>query len=780
MTRTALGTLVFSVLLAIAGRSSHAEPTPAPSPTPSAFPEPLEPAPRGEAKPELSHAVLFTSLKPPKDSPRALADSFEGYNVSRSNAETRARRAPGATEAQVADAIRHDPAVQSALASAQQVVSNPSVKPLAREQIAAALNAVDKPEDAAKLSALTLSQEPDNRDALNNMAQARYSLGQYREAIEHATRAMKGDPNNEAAHTTRALAHYYAKDYVAAADDARRALSLNQNNEIAVATLRMAERKLNERPLKLDAAASEQARMILEEDRAAQESRNQVEAEAARRAAPAAGGAAVDPVNQRAAAKIAGSDQAGALADADKAIAADPRNAEAWYLRAQANNANGEYEKAAADASAALKIAPGHALAFGARAKAQHGLGRYQAAVDDANEAIRLDPTNAYAFATRARAFEKLGDFASMLSSFQQAARINRQFEPEYQKAAARHALPPAPSENKPAPREESSRPLWLKMLSMLLGGGLIAIGFFHIATAQWNKKLTTAIRQLEEARASITPPSLDVGTLTPHFQIVRALGRGGMGIVYEAIDKGLNRRVALKKMRDEIRIDPKERERFLQEARTVAGLHHPNIVDIHAIVEEGGELCLVFEHVAGRTVEQMLEQKKKLSLQETRVIMRGVCHALEYAHKRGVIHRDLKPSNVMLTDEQEVKVMDFGIARHAKDALSRMTVTNTVAGTPPYMAPEADQGVVRAETDIYALGACLYEMLTGERPFANNATNSVKLAMGYPKPTRVRKDLPAAVDALIDAALQPDPEKRIPNATKFLAQLEAAFSVPA
>ena len=780
MTRTALGSFVFLALLAFAGRPAHADP-PAPAPTPSAFPTPRPPdPPPSDAKPELARAILFKSLMPPKDAPQTLADSFEGYNQSRSNAESRARRA-GATDAGVATAIKTDPAVQSALAVAQKEVSNPQVRPLAREQIAAALNAVDLPEQAVKLSAQSLAQEPDNRDALNNMAQARYSLGQYREAIESATRVMRKDPDNESAYTTRALSHYYAKDYLAASEDAQRALALNKGNDIALATLRMAEQKIQASPLKLDAVASAQAEKIKAEYQASLESRNQVEAEAAHRAAPNAGGPAIDPLTQRAAAKISSSDQVGALADADKALASNPNNAEAWYLRAQAHNGTGEYEKAVSDASQALKIAPGHAFAFGARAKAQHGQGRWQAAVDDANESIRLDPTNAYAFATRARSFEKLGDFAAMLSSFQQAARINRQFEPEYSKAAARHALPPAPTNDaKPAPSEEKPRPLWVMMLSTLLGGCLIAIGLFHISSSQWNKKITTALRQLDEARASITPPSLDIGGLSPHFQVVRALGRGGMGVVYEAVDKGLNRRVALKKMRDEIRVDPKERERFLQEARTVAGLHHPNIVDIHAIVEEGGELCLVFEHVSGRTVEQLLEQKKRLSLPEARLIMRGVCHALEYAHKRGVIHRDLKPSNVMLTDDQEVKVMDFGIARHAKDALSRMTVTNTVAGTPPYMAPEADQGVVRAETDIYALGACLYEMLTGERPFANNAATSAKVAMSFTKPTRLRKDLPAAVDSLIDAALQPDPEKRIPNATKFLAQLEAAFSVPA
>ncbi|MBI4348399.1 MAG: protein kinase [Elusimicrobia bacterium] len=779
MTRKALGTLVFAALLAHAGGAVFAQPAPQAAPSDFPTPQPSR-APNEEAPPPLGQGTLLQDMPVSQDAPQMMKLKVNQFNKTRRQAESRARETLQ-TDQQVVAAVRSDPAVLADLAAAGEAARAREVRPLDREKVSAAMIAAAMPDKAAELSAQSLAQDPNNRDALNNMAQARYSLGQYREAIEHATRVMQRDPDNESAYTTRALARYYAKDYVLAAEDARRALSYNKNNEIAVATLRMAERKLEANRLSLDSRASEQARMILDEDRAAQEARNQVEAEAARKTTAGAGGAVPQPMNQQAAARIASSDQAGALADATRAIESNPQNAEAWYLRAQAHNIAGEHEKAASDATEALKIAPGHALAFGARAKAQFALGRWQASVDDANESIRLDPTNAYAFATRARAFEKLGDFASMLSSFQQAARINRQFEPEYQKAAARHALPPAPAAGAPAEAAQPARrPLWLLTLSTVIGGCLIAFGLFQIMTSQWNRKVTTALRQLEEARASLTPPSNDLVHLSPHFQIVRAIGRGGMGVVYEALDKGLNRKVALKKMRDEIRVDPRERERFLQEARTVAGLHHPNIVDIHAIVEEGGELCLVFEHVSGRTVEQLLEQKRRLSLPECRQIFRGACAALEYAHKRGVIHRDLKPSNVMLTDDQEVKVMDFGIARHAKDALSRMTVTNTVAGTPPYMAPEADQGVVRPETDVYALGACLYEMLTGERPFPNNATTSAKLSMTYPKPTRLRKDLPAAVDALIDAALQPDPEKRIPTAGKFLAQLEAAFSVPA
>jgi serine/threonine-protein kinase len=226
--------------------------------------------------------------------------------------------------------------------------------------------------------------------------------------------------------------------------------------------------------------------------------------------------------------------------------------------------------------------------------------------------------------------------------------------------------------------------------------------------------------------------------------------------------------------MREEIQQDERERARFLQEARLVAKLHHPNIVDIHSIVEDSGELYLVFEHVDGETLDQVMNRKKRLSVKEAQYIFRGVCHALEYAHHKAVIHRDLKPSNIMITTEGRVKVMDFGIARQAKDAMLKSTKTNQVAGTPQYMAPEQEEGTVRTESDIFSLGACLYEVLTGERPFNGPSTTASKINKRYTRACRVRQELPAEIDKLIDDALEPDPDKRVRSVVEFRARLDA------
>jgi serine/threonine-protein kinase len=229
--------------------------------------------------------------------------------------------------------------------------------------------------------------------------------------------------------------------------------------------------------------------------------------------------------------------------------------------------------------------------------------------------------------------------------------------------------------------------------------------------------------------------------------------------------------------MREEIRADPLERRRFIQEARTVAGLHHPNIVDIYSIVEEGPDVYLVFEFVAGATLYEVLDRRGRLPLKEAAKTMSGVCAALEYAHKRDVIHRDLKPSNIMVTDAGVVKVMDFGVARQAKDAVSKLSMTNTIVGTPPYMAPEQEQGVVQKESDLYAMAVCLYELVTGRLPFQGMGAGMLlnKMNKSFVPPSTLAPELPAAFDTMMSRALDPDPTKRFRTVKEFNAALDQA-----
>jgi len=243
-------------------------------------------------------------------------------------------------------------------------------------------------------------------------------------------------------------------------------------------------------------------------------------------------------------------------------------------------------------------------------------------------------------------------------------------------------------------------------------------------------------------------------------YSVFRELGRGGMGIVYEAINKKLGKKVALKKMREELAINPREKERFLKEARRVAELHHPHIVDIYDVIEEGNDIYLVFEFVAGKTIEEILNEKRKIEVKEAIEIIKQVCEALKYAHSKGIIHRDIKPSNIIVDNSGWVKVMDFGIAREAKDTFSRISGKDT-SGTLAYMSPEQHLGQYDERSDIYSLGVMLYEMLTGELPFKGPDFYTQKKENVYKRIKDIIPEIPEPIGQIIEKSLHPEKEKR-------------------
>ena len=243
-------------------------------------------------------------------------------------------------------------------------------------------------------------------------------------------------------------------------------------------------------------------------------------------------------------------------------------------------------------------------------------------------------------------------------------------------------------------------------------------------------------------------------------FEVGALIGRGAMGEVFSAVDKTLNRRVALKRMRPELLAEPKDRERFLSEARLVAGLKHPNIVAIHSVAQEGDDTYLVFEFVEGETLEALLRNGGPLPWAEALRHLRGICGALECAHLNGVIHRDLKPANIMAAADGTLKVMDFGIAHQARASASRMT-RGTSLGTPPYMAPEQELGGVSASVDLYAAAVCFYEMLTGRLPFSGPNFLAQKREELYAPASSLARGLPPGIDAFFKTALSAQPSSR-------------------
>ena len=250
---------------------------------------------------------------------------------------------------------------------------------------------------------------------------------------------------------------------------------------------------------------------------------------------------------------------------------------------------------------------------------------------------------------------------------------------------------------------------------------------------------------------------------LAGRYSIERELGRGGMGIVLLARDVALDRPVAIKLLPAHLAANPEARERFLQEARTAAGLSHPNIVPIHLVEARGDLVFFVMGYVDGETLRERVERAGPLSPRLAMKLLQEVAWALAYAHQRGLIHRDVKPDNIMIERASErALVTDFGIALGKGEGESRGGV---VIGTARYMSPEQACGEpVDARSDLYSLGATFFFALTGRAPFAGRTPPAIlakQVAEPAPLVQAVRPEVPAKLAAVIDRCLEKLPAKR-------------------
>ena len=278
--------------------------------------------------------------------------------------------------------------------------------------------------------------------------------------------------------------------------------------------------------------------------------------------------------------------------------------------------------------------------------------------------------------------------------------------------------------------------------------------------------------------RRSPSPPSTGIGSVVGGtYQLERELGRGGMGLVFEATDLSLRRKVAIKQLRPEIRRNAKDLAQFLDEARLVAALKHPNIVEIYTVITERDEVYLVFELVGGRPLDLMLQQAGRLQFGAACALARQVCSALDFAHANKVIHRDLKPANVMVSPQGAAKVMDFGLAHQAAVTVAKLTRADK-AGTPPYMAPEQELGEVSRESDLFALAVLFYEAVTGRLPFPGPNFLAQKREMFFTPPSAAAPDLPQGLDGVFARALQADPKLRFHSASEFAQALDSLVPI--
>ncbi|HZY86393.1 MAG TPA: serine/threonine-protein kinase [Gemmataceae bacterium] len=233
---------------------------------------------------------------------------------------------------------------------------------------------------------------------------------------------------------------------------------------------------------------------------------------------------------------------------------------------------------------------------------------------------------------------------------------------------------------------------------------------------------------------------------VVPGYQILSEVGRGGMGVVYQARQEGLDRLVALKMILAGSHAGPEHRSRFDAEARAIARLRHPNVVQIYQVGEHEGKPFLALEFVAGGNLAQALEGKP-WPAERAAAFVAKLADALRAVHAEGIVHRDLKPGNVLLDADGEPKITDFGLAKRLEGATAGLTATGIILGTPSYMAPEQTGGRSREvgpAADVYSLGAILYELLTGRPPFLAETSLDTMLLVASEEPTAPRKICPA------------------------------------
>jgi beta-lactam-binding protein with PASTA domain len=261
-------------------------------------------------------------------------------------------------------------------------------------------------------------------------------------------------------------------------------------------------------------------------------------------------------------------------------------------------------------------------------------------------------------------------------------------------------------------------------------------------------------------------------------YRLEDRIGGGGMAWVWKAEDTLLHRPVAIKLLREEFVADEAFVRRFRQEAESAASLLHPNVVHVYDVGEEHGTHYIVMELVEGETLKARIQRLGPLPVGRALQIATSVARALQAAHRKGIIHRDIKPQNILLTTEGRVKVADFGIARAASG--TTIVHTNTVIGSAHYFAPEqARGGFTDEKSDLYSLGAVLYEMLTGQPPFEGATPVAVALKHLQEEPVsprRRRPEIPRSVDAIVLRLLEKDPAKRYTGADALLADLHRAL----
>lgn len=282
--------------------------------------------------------------------------------------------------------------------------------------------------------------------------------------------------------------------------------------------------------------------------------------------------------------------------------------------------------------------------------------------------------------------------------------------------------------------------------------------------------------KQREGGLSTMNTLQMDLANMVgDRYVFETVLGRGGMGVVVKAIDRLLNRPVAIKMLSDELQDNEEAQQIFLVEARNLATLSHPNLVAIHDILSIDGRVLMVFEYVLGENLEKMVEKRGVLPQMEALRLLIQLTRVVSYLHDHELIHRDLKPSNVIVQGDGTVKLVDFGLARSLNELYVRGT---RVRGTPAYMAPEQVMGIgLTVGTDIYQLGISMYEILAAELPFPSGDMAYAHVHKEPPLLSEKRSDLDPDFVRLVDSCLKKQPKDRPATARELLEKLSVIYS---
>lgn len=576
-------------------------------------------------------------------------------------------------------------------------------------------------------------------------------------------KVLDANPNDSEGYALRSMTRVKSGRFEEASNDAVRALALDPKNQLAREVLAYSEsarrgqtiRKLGKNPdfnrfLSLDDSFTGP-----KADKGSGSDFSNV-----------SGGSSVDPKIMRSPPgpyesllgevrlKLKLGDLSQALLEASRAVSADKSDPRGWILRSQVLNLLMNHEAALRDSEEALKIDPESVPALLERGLALHKLGRQAEALAALDIALKFDPGSGLGHLYRAMVLESLGRSAEAMREYELAAQLDlaySHFLEEARKRLGGRGDVPVPPEGRKSPL------LWLAILAAA------AVMFYRGTRRLHGPQAATPMAPESEPNLSSTPQPGTV--IEGAYRIEREIARGGMGVVFEATDLKLKRTVAIKRMRRDAYGSPEARDRFLREAQLGARLRQKNLAQIYCALGVE-DLYLVFEFIPGETLSTLLSSRGRFTLEETGGVVKNICEGLDYAHSQKVIHRDLKPSNVIRTPDGVCKILDLGIAHESR---SDSGATLTAAwGTPQYMAPEQEKGIVCRESDLYALAVMTYELLTGQTPFAGPYVLEKKLKKEFTPATKVNTALPAAVDGFFDKTLDPEPSRRFSTARGY------------